>query len=163
MNISQQPTRRTLSTTISILLIAASFAMATSAEARRWAIGDNKQLVEAKVVDFNSQQVLFRTGKQELITVQVEDLSDDDLAYLTNLAHIRQMEIARQQLRWQKLQNLSRYFDVWEVELIAPNGERIVRPYLARSNADAILNARSDFPVAEIGYVKKIRRNDFPF
>ena len=60
--------------------------------------------------------------------VDVKDLNSQDLEYLRNLIEVQQrfaqLEISRQQLQQQHLQSPGRYYDVWAVDLIAPNGEK---------------------------------------
>ena len=112
------------------------------------------------MIDFNDRQILLKTEKDKMLTINVGELSENDLEYLNHFVQLRKEQIARQQLQQQQFQNLSRFFDLWAVELVAPNGERIEQPYLARSSQQAAALALRDFPFARVGYTRKLSRSN---
>ena len=76
----------------------------------------------------------------------------------------RREQLARQQqfLREQQAQLnsyvLDRYYsvqDLWVVQMTLPNGYRFYQPYLGRSSAQAMVQARQQYPRARVDFVRR--------
>ncbi|MEM9412838.1 MAG: hypothetical protein AAGA30_17125, partial [Planctomycetota bacterium] len=126
-----------------------------------WTINGVK--VTAKAIDFNGSQVILEDNNGSKKAVPVNELTAEDLQYLTNLLQIRnaeiQLQLERQQIRQQQAQLVSQFVDVWTVRMVAPNGETGWRNYFAANSLHAKQLAWNEFPNARITSVQRVRRS----
>ena len=147
---------------VAFLVVSAGNPQTASAHEWTLTINGKVQKVEAKVVNFDGKNVLLQAANGVKKSFPINELTDKDLEYVKNIVVARQTAVQEQlnlkQLQQERLRNQLEYRDIWAVELYAPNGNYIVRRYLARNNLDAIYQAKRQFPNARVGVAQKIRR-----
>jgi len=132
----------------------------SSVFAHEWTIEGVK--VKAKAVDFIGTKVLLEDEGGNQKSVPMNELNATDLQYLTNLLSIRnaaiQQNLEQQQLQQQQAQLTSQFVDVWNVRMVAMNGQSGWRNYFAINSLQAKQLALQDFPNARIQSVQKLPR-----
>lgn len=160
---------RRIGTIASLAMLAFFAAMSSDAYGHQWTLKLNgKQTqVEAKVVDFDGQQVLLEAKNGARKAFKINELNDTDMHYLKDLLVTRQTAVqekmSRQKLAMQETELEMQHYDLWELQLTAPNGNSITRRYLARSNMEASWYAVGEFPNARVGTARKLRRRGRDF
>ncbi len=137
--------------------------LASTANAHQWTLVVNgkSMKVDAKVIDVNATRVLLENEKGIRKAFAINELNDEDMAYLKDMMVIKQTQIQKEQVAAQReatqlISNLHNN-DTWELTLYAPNGNYVVRQYFARSNLEARHYALRDFPNARIAGARKVR------
>ena len=149
-----------------LALLVAVFCNSEIASAHEWSlvIEGKPQKVEAKIVDFDGKEVVLEAKNGVRKPFPINELTDEDLEYLKNLVVVSQSKVQEKlnlkQLQQEQLQNQLTYRDIWEVQLIAPNGQTVLRRYLARNSGDAAYQARADYPNARVGTERKLFRGN---
>jgi hypothetical protein len=144
------------------LTIAIFVAVSSSADAHQWTI-DGKQ-VNAKAVDVNSTHVLLEDSNGYRKAVALNRLVERDMERLSNMVNVasakQQLRFQKEQLKAQRISNMSEYSSTWNVRMVAPNGTSGTRTYFADNSLAATRMARRDFPNAQVMNVAK-RRTKF--
>ena len=148
-------------TTMTLAMLVIGFA--STANAHQWTLVVNgkSMKVDAKIIDVNATKVLLENEKGMQKAFAINELNDDDMAYLKDMMVIEQTRIQKAQVAAQReaTQLISSLHnnDTWELILYAPNGNYITRQYFARSSLEARDYALRDFPNARIGGARKVR------
>ena len=149
-----------------LLIVAAMVSVGSTtgvASAHEWTvkIEGKEQHVEAKVVNFDGQQVLLEASNGVKQSFPVDELNDSDTHYLSDIVVAKEAVAQNKTLKKELQVELNElrlgYNDVWAVQLIAPNGGTVVRNYLALNNRQAAILAHRDFPNARVGAMRKLR------
>jgi len=157
---------RNMAAFVAAILLMIFFA-AAEASAHEWTLNGRK--VNALVSGFDGRTVTFELQNNRSTTVNVQDLSAEDLQYLKALVDLYSQpktdrrasfnrRIQLRQLQVQLEQYRSQWYEMWVVQFVSPRGEYFYWAYPVRNSYQAMTRARYQFPNSRILFVKKLHR-----